>query len=337
MILVTGASGVLGSNLLFELSSREKKIRAMYRDQKRVEKVRQLFDLLSHDKEEAEKRWSGIEWFSGDILDVIALKEAMKGVDEVFHCAAMVSYRRRDFIRMMQVNGAGTANVVNMALEEGVKRFCHVSSTAAVGKEKHGTIYKVSETNKWTQDKNTSGYAISKHTAEKEVWRAMEEGLDAVIINPSVILGPGNWEDSSLTILGSVEKGMLFYTEGSNAFVDVREVVRSAIFLMESGIKGQRYLCTGTNIPFRELFKRIAQELGKKEPKFRAGRLACELAWRLDSLKAVFTGHHVLTKESVHSAQSKVEYDSSKLSKLLEPTYPDLIETIRYAVKNRLN
>lgn len=334
MILVTGGTGMLGSNLLFALSAEAEALVATYRDEHTQKKVRALFIQL--DPQTGEERYRKINWKHCDILDVITLQEVMQGVRLVYHCAAMVSYRRRDFIRMMKINGEGTANVVNAALEAGVQHFCHVSSTAAVGKTVDKGIYRVVESNKWTQDKRTSGYAISKYTGEKEVWRGIEEGLSAVIINPSVIFGAGHWDDSSLTIFRTMAKGLKFYTAGSNAFVDVRDVVHAMQALAASPISGQRYLCTGNNIAFYELFKLIAKEMKVKPPQWKAGRLLSGIAWRLDSLIAVFTGKQTLTKESVQSAQSRVEYDSSKLTKAFGVSFTPLEETIRYTVSQRV-
>lgn len=334
MILVTGGTGLLGSNLLFQLCQTEQELCATYRDESKIERVKKLF--LLREPQNGLAYFQKITWKKCDILDVVTLAEILQGIKQVYHCAALVSYRRRDFTTMMKVNGKGTANLVNLSLVAGVDRFCHVSSTAAVGKIKEGTIYKVSENNKWTQDKRTSGYAISKYTAEKQVWRAMEEGLDAVMINPSVIFGAGNWDESSLSIFKEVAKGLKFYTSGSNAFVDVRDVVTAMIQLTNDPKKTGRYLCTGTNSSFRELFQKIAQEVGTKAPQIRAGRLACELAWRFDSLKAVFTRKQTLTKESVSSAQAHVEYDSSKLTTALSLDFRSLGETIRYTVASKL-
>ena len=333
MILVTGGTGLLGSNLLLTLSKQDETIRAIYRDSNQIEKISRLFQQL--DPESGKRLFSKIEWRKCDILDVIELQEVMKGCRLVYHCAALVSYRRRDFGRMMKVNGQGTANVVNIALDEKVERLCYVSSTAAVGKEKKQDNYFVEETNKWTQDKRTSGYAISKYTAEKEVWRAMEEGLSGIIINPSVIFGPGNWNESSLTIFRTLSKGLRFYTTGANAFVDVRDVVRAMQLLAESEISGQRYLCTGTNISFLDLFKEITKQLKVRTPNIKAGKWLSGIAWRLDSLFALFTRKQTLTKESVSSAQAKVIYNSSKLEKAFEFEFTPLIETIDYSIKGK--
>lgn len=334
MILVIGGTGLLGSNLLFELSKQETFIKAIYRDRAKISYVEKLFQKL--DPNEGGTNFKKILWIKCDILDVISLREVMKDCSYVYHCAAIVSFRKKDFPQMIKINRYGTANVVNIALELNIKKMCYVSSTSAVGKNKIGEVYHVSETNKWTQDDQTSGYSISKYSAEKEVWRGIEEGLDAVIINPSIVFGPGSWDQSSLTIFRTLAKGLKFYTNGANAFVDVRDVVECMIRLQESDIKNQRFLCTGTNIKFRELFDLIAVELQTKKPYLYANPFLSGIAWRIAALTRLFGMRPTLTKESVKSSQIQVEYDSSKLIKQLNFSFRPLSETISYTIQGKL-
>lgn len=334
MILVTGGTGLLGSNLLFELSGGNESLRAIYRNPAKLKTVRKLFIKL--DPQGGEARFAKIRWLPCDVLDVVTLEEAMTGCDYVYHCAAMVSFRRRDFPAMMKINRQGTFNVVNIALDLKIKKLCYVSSTAAVGKVKKDGVYYVTETNKWTQSPKTSGYSITKYSAEKEVWRAMEEGLNAVIINPSVIFGPGSWEESSLTIFRTLSNGLKFYTKGSNAFVDVRDVCKAMITLQQGAVSGQRFLCTGTNMAFRALFELIAGELNVKAPVFCANPLLCGIAWRLASLKALFGEKATITKESAASSQAYVEYDSSRLQDTLGLQFRDIRDTIAYTIRGRV-
>lgn len=334
MILVTGGTGLLGSNLLAKLVKDSNKIIATYQTESKIDHVKKIFAFYHGPL--GDELFQTISWRKIDILDVLALQDIMEGVEYVYHCAALVSFRRRDFNLMMKVNAQGTANVVNACLMGNIKKLCYVSSTAAVGKVFEHGKYRVVETNKWTQSTKTSGYAISKYTAEKEVWRGMEEGLTSVIINPSVIIGPGCWEESSLTIFRTINNGLTFYTKGANAFVDVRDVCKAMIQLTESTIQGERFLCTGKNTSFKQLLSLIALKLNKKPPYIFANRLMCELAWRLASLIAVFKGSATLTKESTESSQSVVEYDTSKIQKALGVSFYPLEETIDFAVKGRI-
>jgi dihydroflavonol-4-reductase len=335
MILITGATGLLGSNLLIELVKTNSQLVALYQTEKKIEKVKQLFNLLFLN--DSDNQFNKIKWVKCDLLDIVSLNENIKECQYVYHCAAFVSFRRRDFLKLMKINAVGTANIVNLCLEHKIKKLCHVSSTSAIGKTQKDDFYHVVESNKWTQSNETSGYGISKYTAEKEVWRGIEEGLNAVIINPSVIFGPASWDESSMTIFRTINNGLKFYTNGTNAFVDVRNVVESMIFLMNSDIHSQRFLCTGNNISFKSAFELISKKLNKKPPSIYANKWLCEIAWRLSSLIALFTGKATITKESAQSSQNKVEYDSSKLLDLMKIDFYPLEETIDYCINNRLN
>jgi dihydroflavonol-4-reductase len=337
MILVTGATGLLGSNLLIELSKSNDEIIALYQTKSKIHKVKLLFQFyFKDDLNNYEFFFNKIVWNKCDILDIYSLEKYIKQCDFVYHCAALVSFRRRDFSLMMKINTQGTANVVNLCLQYNVKKLCYVSSTSAVGKTLENGVNYVKESNKWTQNAKTSGYSISKYSAEKEVWRGIEEGLNAVIINPSVIFGPASWDESSMTIFKTFQNGFPFYTNGTNAFVDVRDVVKCMIVLMSSKIAGQRFLCTGNNTSFKDLFHSLAVFFNKKPPHLYASKFLCEIAWRLASLIAVFSKKSTITKESVESAQDKVVYDSSKLIDELNFEFIKLDETIDFCIKGKL-
>ncbi len=335
MILVTGGTGLLGSHLIHSLALAGNKVRAIYRDKKRIQKVQALFSFYNTPLSVFET----IEWIECDVLDVVTLEEVMTACEAVYHCAAMVSFQKKDYQTMLRINKYGTANVVNVAMSLGVKRFVHISSTAAVGKTPiDQTGYRsVVEINKWVADDNHSGYAISKYLSENEVWRGIEEGLNAVIINPSVILGPGDWNESSLSIFRTLSNGLKFYTLGANAFVDVRDVVFSMTKLMElpEAFK-QRYLCTGTNVGFKQLFVVTAKQMNKKAPFLVAKSFLSGLAWRVSWVLSLVTGHQTVTRESASSAQAKVTYDSSKLKKVLDFEFRSLEDTVKHAVEGRL-
>jgi nucleoside-diphosphate-sugar epimerase len=271
-------------------------------------------------------------------LDVVTLDEVMQGVAEVYHCAAIVSFRKKDYQFMLRVNKKGTANIVNCALSNNVERFCFVSSTAAVGKVIHPDgSFGVEERNKWVDSDNHSGYAVTKYLSENEVWRGVEEGLNAVIINPSVIIGPGNWDESSLTLFKTMSKGLLFYTNGANAFVDVRDVVLAMRQLMSNQEHfHKRYLCTGTNISFKNLFEIMAIGMKRKAPPFLAGRFLSAIAWRISWVLSLFTGIQSVTKESANSAQAKVNYNSSKLINTLNFNFRSVEDTVIHAIDGRI-
>ena len=332
MVLVTGATGLVGSHLIMKLVEENQMIRALYRNEEKKKRVYELFQLLFQST--ADEKWGKIEWKKTDILDLVHLEDAFDGIEYVYHCAALVSFKKSDFHPMLHVNRRGTANVVNLCIDFGIKKLCHVSSTAVFSTVEHKEP--ITEKDNWKQGQPTSGYSISKYSSEKEVWRGIEEGLNAVIINPSLIIGAGNWNDSSLTIFRTIENGFKFYTKGANAFVDVRDVVDSMILLMQSEITNERFLCTGTAISFREIFTKIAVKLGKKPPSIYANSFLSGIAWRLAWIKSLFTGELTLTKDSVASAQRVTVYSSSKLQKVLNFNFRNIDESIDYAIKNRL-
>lgn len=334
MILVSGGTGLLGSHLLYALASNKKQVRAIYRDESKINKVKKLF--IVYDAQSAQENFERIEWVQADVLDVPSLEVAFQDVHTVFHAAGMVSYENKDFQRMMKINREGTANMVNLAIDFGVKNFCHVSSTSAVSINYEDRKAPLIEANKWVQSTKTSGYAISKYSAEKEVWRGIEEGLNAVIINPSIIMGAGDWTDSSLKIVGLAAKEFPFYSSGVNAIVDVRDVVYCMIQAVERNIPSDRYLCTGHSIAFRELMNRLADKMNKKRPKWKANSFLSNCALFIDFLKGMFTGKRTLTLESVRTASSITEYDSSKIKKVLDFEFRPLDETIDFTVKGKV-
>ncbi|QJB41008.1 NAD-dependent epimerase/dehydratase family protein [Chitinophaga oryzae] len=314
MILVTGGTGFLGSYLIRSLVAAGKPVRALYRKAPSP----RLQDLSGK-----------IEWVQGDILDVCALEDAMQGVTQVYHCAAVVSFQPGHAAGLMKINVEGTANVVNLALDAGVKKLVYVSSVAAIGRAKEQAA--IDEDCEWEDSPNNSRYSISKYQGEMEVWRGIAEGLDAVIVNPSIILGAGFWDEGSGTLLKNAWKEFPYYTEGVNGFVDVLDVVKAMVLLMDSPVSGERFILSAGNWGYRQLFTSMAHALGKKPPHIAAKPWMAELVWRLEKVKGLLTGKQpVITKETARTAQLKVYYDNQKILKALpEFTFRPLEETIR--------
>jgi len=333
MILVTGGTGLLGSHLLLQLTLTGSKVRALYRDDQRVERVRNVFRYYHSDR--YEELFSQIQWIKGDILDLPSLEEAFMGIEEVYHCAGMVSFATTDFKKVMKVNREGTANVVNCCLALGVRKLCHVSSTAALGYIENGVT---NELVSWKNGPEVSGYSVSKYSAEKEVWRGIEEGLNAVIVNPCVIFGAGSWDESSLAIFKTVHKGLKFYTPGSNSFVDARDVATIMVQLMQNDIKSERFLCTGENMSFKELTSRIAEKMNKPTPHLSTPRWLAGIGWRVAALLSLVTGKKpLITKDTVSSAFKKISYDTTKVREALSFTFHSANDTIDNALKGRID
>ncbi|HHB79815.1 MAG TPA: NAD-dependent epimerase/dehydratase family protein, partial [Saprospiraceae bacterium] len=299
LILVTGGTGLLGSYLLRKL------ILDGYTNIRALKRPTSRFDLVADIH-------PSIEWVDCDVLDVIGLEEAMKGVAQVYHCAAIVSFHARGKRKMKQVNVEGTANVVNTALIEDVAKFVHVSSIAAIGRnEKHPIV---TENLKWDNSSpfNTA-YAKTKYLAEKEVWRGIAEGLDAVIINPSIILGSGYWQSGSTQIFHEIWKGLKFFPIGKTGFVDVRDVVQLMIQMMESNIVGERFIANGANLAFKDFFDKIAHTIQKPGPSIPVSETIRAIAWRLEWIKSKITGKSpMITKETAMISAQSFAFDNSK-------------------------
>ncbi len=303
MVLVTGGTGFLGSYIIHALVSKGYRVRALRR---------KAFNPPWIPLE----TWQKVEWVEGDILDVVALEDAMDGVEAVIHSAAIVSFVKSDRKKMYQVNVEGTANVVNMVLEKNVKRLVHISSVAALGRTAGGGH--VDEEKKWEETDVNTHYAISKYKAELHVWRGISEGLEAVILNPSTILGYGDWHSGSCSIFRQVYEGFDWYTPGINGFVDVQDTARAAVQLLESNISEQRYIVNGDTWTFKKLQDTIAQQFRKPGPSKKTTPLLLAVAWRIEKIKSFFTGKRpLLTKESAKVAMSKTWFENAKILEAL--------------------
>jgi nucleoside-diphosphate-sugar epimerase len=299
IVLVTGGTGFIGAYIIKELIEKGYSVRAIRRSNK-------LPFFISPDI------LKKAEWVNGDILDVISLNEVMQGVDHVIHSAASVSFMKNERAQMYNTNVDGTANVVNLALDHGIKRLVYISSISALGRTFAGE--KVNEEKKWVTSKLNSHYGISKNKAEMEVWRAMGEGLDAVIINPSTVLGFGNWHDSSCAIFKNVYKGFKWYTKGINGFVAVEDVAKVAVLLMESNISEERFIINHENWEFKKLFDTIADGFGKKHPSWEATHFLSSIAWRFEKLRSVLKNDKpLITKETARIALSKTYWQNAKI------------------------
>jgi nucleoside-diphosphate-sugar epimerase len=317
-ILVTGASGFLGSYLLVTLLQQGYKVRALVRSSKRPAWI--------------DRSWlDQVEWVEGDILDIISLEEAMQGMDAVIHSAAMVSFVPQDKEQLYQVNVEGTANVVNAAIEKKINRLVYISSVAALGRVAGGG--QVDETAKWKEGPLHTHYARSKFQAELHAWRGFSEGLDTVIVNPSTILGYGNWEQSSCAIFKQLYDGFRWYTSGLNGFVDVQDVARATVMLLEKATGGQRYIVNGATWTFQQLQFCIADGFGRKRPSMKASGLLLGLAWRIEAIRAALTRRRpLLTRESARVAISATRFDNSKLLRDFPSfSYTPLEQTIQEA------
>lgn len=310
MVLITGGAGLVGTALIDQLAAKGKSIRAIYNKHK-----------INHS-------YSNIEEVQCSILDVIKLEESMKGISEIYHCAGLVSFSPGDVDALYKINVEGTANIVNAALVEGVRKAVHVSSVAALGRLRQDEM--VSEKMQWTQANSNSKYGESKYRGEMEVWRGIGEGLNAVIVNPAIILGAGNWDTGSTAIFKSAYNEFPWYTKGFSGFVDVRDVAAAMIMLMESDVSGERFILSAENKSYREIFNMIAKGFNKKIPSQKVTPFLASMVWKMQSLKSMFDGRKpLLTRETAATSMAIVKYDNSKLLRLFPSfKYTDLQKTI---------
>ena len=335
MIAVSGANVFLGSYVVCMLLEKGKHVRALKREQSSLKEFEFIFSTFFSDKNKHQSLKNNLTWVNADVLDTPSLEDALTDVDEVYHCAAIVSFLQKHREKMMDVNVEGTKNIVNISLLKGIEKFCHVSSIAAIGREKSGS--EITEKTKWTESKNNSNYAISKYKSEMEVWRGIEEGLNAVIVNPGVILGAGDWNKGSCKLFQLVWQGMPFYTLGANGYVDVKDVSRAMIELMDKNISKERFVLVGENLQMKNYLDSVAGKFGKKKPTIEAGKMLSQIAWRVDALKSLFTGNEPsLTRETARASQNRYFYNSNKINQKINFQFTPMNETIDHICTNFL-
>ena len=322
MILVTGGTGLVGSHLLAELSKSDSKIRAIYRSEKSLEKTKLVFKAI-----QLMHQFDKIEWFKVDLINYFDLENAFDGIEYVYHAAAKVSFAAKDAEDLMTTNIDGTANLVNLALENKIKKFCYVSSVASLGSYPNGKA--TDEEALWQMNKNTSNYSVSKYYAENEVWRASEEGLDVVIVNPATIIGFGDWNDSSSTIVKKVYNGLKFYPNGGNGFVSVNDVVKAMILIMQNDIKNQRFILVNENLKFIELFTKLAKAFDKSPPQKLISKNIAQIGIYIEKFISLFTRKSpVLTRESIDTAYRVKTYSNQKIRQELNFEFENFDESI---------
>ena len=296
-ILVTGGTGLLGGYLIEMLCAKGLRVRALHRA---IPPRLRLADATL------------VEWVYGDVLDVISIDDAMDGIKEVYHCAAIVSFHPRRLKEMHRINVDGTANIVNACLRHNIRKLVHVSSVSALGRKRDGQT--ITEDAKWDEESNGSAYGRTKFMAEMEVQRGIGEGLNAVMVNPSIILGVGDWHKGSSAMFRNAFNEFPWYTDGGTGLVDARDVAEVMIRLMDSDISGTRFIVSAENWPYRKVFTEMANALGKKPPHLHARPWMGALVWRWEALKSRFTGEEpLLTRETADTARVHVSYDHGRL------------------------
>ena len=301
MILVTGASGFLGQHLVRRLALEARPVRALYNNTLPPDELQSLPNII---------------WQKADLLDIYDVETVMQQVQQVYHCAAVVSFDGRDKEQLLHTNIETTTNIINASLDAGIEKLAYVSSVASLGRSQ--VEKEINEESEWEESIANSTYSKSKYFAEMEVWRGMAEGLNSVIVNPGIILGEGDWEKGSAKLIKTVDKEFPFYTDGINSWVDVKDVVEVLIQLMNSDISEERFIVSAGNFSYKEIFTMMANALHKDPPHIRASNVLTSLVWRWSVLKSFFTGERpTITRETATTAQKKAYYDNKKLLKAL--------------------
>ncbi len=314
MILVTGATGFLGAELAFQLVATADKIRCLKRVDSIIPKK-----LIPFEQQ--------IDWVDADVLNLSDLEDAFEGITKVYHCAALVSFLPSLKKEMLEVNATGTANIVNLCLNMGAIKLLHVSSVAALGDAKQQEL--INETHFWEGFEEHDGYAVSKYRAEMEVWRGINEGLNAVIVNPSIIIGEDAGTEGSGAIFETIQKGFKYYTQGGAGFVDVKDVARGMVLLMDAEASGERFIINAENILYKDLFALAAKAFDLPIPKQEARPWMLSLAWRLNSLKNALTGQKGgLARSTAESASKIRKYDNSKIKSFLNFKFRPVEESV---------
>ncbi|RDY60241.1 NAD-dependent epimerase/dehydratase family protein [Flagellimonas nanhaiensis] len=333
MILVTGGTGLIGSHLLFHLTSNGKEVRATFRSEDSIEKVEKIFGYYT---DSPGTLFEKVSWVQADITDVESMSTLFDEVDQVYHVAALISFDPKDYKSLVRVNTEGTSNVVNLCLKHRVKKLCHVSSIAAIGPSLQNEM--ATEENEWS-DIKVSGYGLTKHDAELEVWRGSQEGLSVVIVNPGVVIGPGFWKSGSGSFFTYAAKGKKSFIPGGTGFVSVNDVVRSMTMLMDSKVESERFILVNENMSYGEFFQRIAPHLDVSPPSKEIPFWALELFWRWDWLRSnLLEKRRRLTKTMAKGLYKQENYSSEKIIDTLNFQFDDLDEVIRFCsakFKNR--
>lgn len=325
MILVTGGTGLVGSHLLYWLIQDHQKVRAIYRNQIGISAVKNVFSYYTDD---VELYFSRIEWVQADIINISSLEKAFEGITQVYHAAALVSFNPKDYYAMRKVNIDGTANVVNFCIEKSIQKLCYVSSIATL--EKSSKNAQISESSEWNAESNNYGYAITKYGAEMEVWRGSQEGLNVVMVNPGVIIGPGFWNQGTGELFNKGYANFPFYSEGITGFVGANDVAKAMILLMESTVQNERFLLVAENISFKEVLYAMADNFGTKRAYIKVNKFLAELAWMTDFLISKITRKEItFSKQSARASLNSYEYSSEKIKTQLNFEFEKMHDVIK--------
>jgi nucleoside-diphosphate-sugar epimerase len=325
MVLVTGGTGMLGSHLLLHLLRQNDEIKAIKRKNSDLTNIKKIFEFYNVNYEEI---FDKIHWIDADIENFTEIFDAFENVDFVYHTAAAVSFNPADKTRLKNTNVVGTANIVNAALKQNVKKLCYVSTVAFLNPLFENEIV---DENFGRKPKETdSDYSKTKYSAELEVWRGVSEGLNAVIVNPSIILGPGNWTSGSPQFFSRINIGLKYYTDGISGFVDVNDVAKIMILLMDGDIHSERFILNSENLSYKDVFEQIAVSIEKKTPQKHINKNFLNTLSIIDTfISKIILKSPKIPRSAINSAFSKTLYSSKKLNQTIDFDFLPIQTSIR--------
>ncbi|GAA4115803.1 NAD-dependent epimerase/dehydratase family protein [Aquimarina addita] len=330
MILVTGATGLVGVHLISKLVNEEQQIRALYRTTIKKEAAKSVFQQSTISTQR--DAFDTIDWVQGELNDIPSLTAAFKNVTKVYHCAAFISFNPFDYKKLRKINIEGTANIVNLALIHNIEKLCYVSSIATLGEDT--MLSKIDETATWNPESSNSVYAITKYGAEMEVWRGIQEGLNAVIVNPGIIIGPGFFDTGSGYLFKRISKGMKYYTTGIGGYVAVQDVVDIMYQLTQSAITAERYIVVSENLSYKHAFTLIATSINKPAPTKNVSPFLMKIAYYFQFLSSIFfRTKRLIFKSFLKSAYNTTIYDNQKIQKELDYTFTPVDQAIKDTAK----
>jgi len=321
-VLITGATGLIGSHLTAQVLLKGENVTAFVRENSNRNNIKEVLSFYTNDYE---TYFNKIKFKVGDITDYFSIIDALEGIDEVYHCAGMVDFNEKNLKQLLLVNETGTTNLINAALEKKGIRVCHVSSVATI--PNHDKKPVINENIFWKSSPKNAAYSISKYNAEREAWRGVAEGLDLFMVNPSIVLGAGCWNQSTGKIIEECRKGVKFYTKGITGFVDVRDLAIVMYKLMKSSVSSQRFIVNGENISYQSMLTKFHESFGNKKPIIEAGKFLLSIATLLDYL---FSKERRLNKQVVESLLSESYYSNEKIINETGHKFYTLDETITY-------
>ena len=328
MVLVTGGTGLVGSHLLLRLIKQGHEVKAIHRKSSILANVQKVFSYYAED---GEILFQKINWVRADLNDIPALEIAFKDIDLVYHAAALISFDPNDFDQLLKINVEGTANIVNLCLENGIKKLVYVSSIAAIGKNLDGAP--ITEKTEYSEQ-HADVYARSKYSAELEVWRGSQEDLTVAMVNPGIIIGPGFWIGGTGTLFTTANKGYSYHPPGGTGFVTVNDVVRLMTALMDSSVEKERFIAVSENRSYKEIMTLFSKELGVKQPTKKLK------IWQLKILRLLDVVWYVLarkerriTKNGIESLKKRNYFSNEKAERILGFKFEPIAETIAFSCR----